>query len=136
MDPGNVAIALALVYSCAQTPPSHEERGLVTIERFSLAQTPPLPLLHYSSHRTNGILLTWHNQEIVQWSPETPLLVRGWGLGTRLALVLKKAGCGLRMIVEGKMFFMRHGFTSGWQELSPYSVQLQNTARQRSTTYH
>ena len=28
-------------------------------------------------------LLTRHNQEIAQWSPD-PFLVRGWGLGTRL----------------------------------------------------
>jgi len=34
---------------------------------------------------TNGILLTRHNQEIAQWSPD-PFLIRsrGWGLDTRL----------------------------------------------------
>ena len=30
----------------------------------------PDPTFASSSHMTNGILLTWHNQEIAQWSPD------------------------------------------------------------------
>ena len=43
----------------------------------------PLSLLRYSSHMTNGILLTRHNQEITQWSPD-PFPCEKVGLGTRL----------------------------------------------------
>ena len=43
------------------------------------------PLLCYSSHMTNGIFLTRHNQKDAQWSPD-PFPRERVGLGTRLVL--------------------------------------------------
>ena len=42
------------------------------VYKICILALPPLSscLLRYSSHLTNGILLTWYNQEIAQWSPD------------------------------------------------------------------
>ena len=48
-----------------------------------------LAITHYSSHMTNGILLTQHNQEIAQWSPDPfPREREGSGHKTRSGFVV------------------------------------------------
>ena len=82
---GGLGMRLVLV-SC-QTPPSHEEEGLVTIEHFLLCWVSSI-----SSEQTNETdewLLAWHTTKEVPDShkSQTIFFVREWGLGTRLQLL-------------------------------------------------
>ena len=63
-------------------------------------------LLRYSSHMTNGILLTRHNQEIAQWSPDPfPRERVGSGHETTLEPNLRGGWTRLRTCTERRITY-------------------------------
>ena len=65
-------------------------------------------------------LLTWHNQDSTQ-SQQTLFLVRGWGLGMRLALNMTKLKCN-SMFVNGNC--CKQASTHTREQYSSTSVRL------------